>query len=130
MNNALILAAIIGPVYLLFGLSFLLYAKQWQKVFAEFAKNHFLMLYGMFIALVLGLIIINMYNVWAWDLYVIITVTGWLALLKGVFYLLAPGIWIKTILKCQCYRSLGWLYFWGIVMTVIGVLLSYNAYLI
>ena len=128
MDKALILAAIIGPAYLVFGLSFLLYVKQWPKVFGEYEKNHFAMVPNMFLALVLGLIIVNMYNVWAWDLYVIITITGWLAILKGLFYFLAPGSWTKAVLKCPCYRSEGWLYFWGIVMTVVGVLLSYNAY--
>ena len=130
MEKTLILAAIIGPVYLVCGLSFLLYVKQWQKVYAEFEKNHFALLPNMFLALILGLIIITMYNVWAWDLYVIITITGWLALVKGVFYLLAPGSWIKGLLKCKCVRSEGWLYFWGLLMTVVGVLLSYNAYFV
>ena len=130
MEKALILAAIIGPFYLVLGLSLLFYVKQWQKIFVEYAKNHFLMMINMFMALILGLIIINIYNVWEWNLYVIITITGWGALLKGVFYFLAPGSWIKGVLKCKCYHSEGWLYFWGLLMTVVGILLSYNAYFV
>ena len=69
-----------------------------------------------------------MYNVWAWDLYVIITITGWGALLKGVFYFLAPSSWIQGVLSSSMYKSVGFLYFWGALLTVFGLLLSYNAY--
>lgn len=77
MEKALILAAIVGPVYLVFGLSTLLYVKQWQKLIRNLAKDHLQMYVGMLIALIVGLIIINMYNVWAWNLYVIITIPDW-----------------------------------------------------
>jgi len=127
-NEALILAAYIGPFYLVFGLSMLLYAKQWIKVVTEFAKNHFLMLTQMWIALLIGLIIVNMHNVWALDLSLIITLTGWGALLKGIFYLLAPGSIIKKLLKCKCYKSEGFMLVSGVVMVVLGALLTYNAY--
>jgi len=128
MDKALMLAEIIGPVYLIMGLSLLLYAKQWQKLISDFAKNHFLMMVNMFVALIVGLIIINIYNVWAWNLYVVITITGWGALLKGVFYFLAPSSWITSVLKSKMYSSGGWFYFWGALLTVFGVLLGYNAY--
>ena len=130
MEKALMLAAIIGPFYLILGLSLLLYTKQWQKIFVEYAKNHFLMIVNMFMALIIGLIIINIYNVWAWNLYVVITITGWGALVKGVFYFLAPSSWIIGVLKSKMYRSEGCLYFSGALLTVFGVLLSYNAYFI
>ena len=77
---------------------------------------------------IVGLVIINMYNVWEWNLYIVITLTGWLAFLKGGFYLLAPGSWIKRAMKCKLVRQEGFLYFWGVLITVLGVLLTYNAY--
>lgn len=129
MQKALLLAAIVGPVYLVFGLSILLYVKQWQKLIAELVKNHFQMLFGMTLSLVLGLILINAYNVWEWSLYVVITITGWGALLKALFYFLAPEKCIEKVLKSPIYKSEMWLYFWGSFMTIFGVLLSYNAYI-
>lgn len=130
MEKAQMLAAVIGPIYLIFGLSILLYVKQWKKVIAEFSKNHFQMLMGAWMALVLGLIIINMYNVWDWSINVVITLTGWGALLKGIFYLLAPEAWIKGVLKSGMYKSDGMLYFWGAVLVVLGVLLSKVGYFV
>ncbi len=128
MEKGLILAGIIGPIYFFYGLSFLLYPNQWKRLIQECLKNHFGMQASMFMALLLGLIIINAYNVWEWNLLIIITLTGWLFLLKGVFYLLAPEYWIKKVLKHKCYQDKGWLYCWGAVMTILGILLSYSAY--
>ncbi len=128
MEKALILAAIIGPFYLVFGLSILMYVKQWKKIYTEFQKNHFIMMGNMILSLVAGLIIINMHNVWEWNLFVVITVTGWAALLKAVFYFLAPSDWIKQTLKSKIIRKDSFLYFWGAVMTVLGLLLTYNGY--
>ena len=41
-------------------------------------------------ALLAGFLIVNFHNVWVWDWTVIITVLGWLALLKGILLLLLP----------------------------------------
>ncbi|MBN2096546.1 hypothetical protein JW752_04085 [Candidatus Peregrinibacteria bacterium] len=128
MEKALMLAAIIGPYYLILGLSFLMYAGQWKKVVEGYEKNHFAWLPFAAIAVILGVIIINMYNVWEWNLYVVITLTGWVALLKGVFYFLAPGSWIKKAMRCRLVSQEGFLYFWGALFTVLGILLTYNAY--
>jgi len=128
MEKGLILAAIIGPIYLFYGLSFLLYSRQWKKLIQECIKNHFSMQASTFIALLLGLIIINAYNLWEWNRFLIITLTGWLFLVKGVFYLLAPEKSIKWVMGCRCYQNEKWLYLWGAVMTILGVFLTYNAY--
>lgn len=129
MEKAQILAQIIGPFYLILGLSILLYVEQWKKLMKDYAGNHFAMLPLYTLELILGLIIVNMYNVWAWDLMVIVTLTGWGAILESLFYFLAPASWIKGFLKGKM-ASESSLYFWGAVFTVIGVLLSYNAYLV
>ncbi|MBU1018328.1 hypothetical protein KKA33_04880 [Patescibacteria group bacterium] len=128
MEKGLILAAIIGPIYLFYGLSFLLYSKQWKKMIQECIKNHFSMQASMFIALLLGLIIINAYNIWEWNRFLIITLTGWLFFIKGAFYLLAPEHCIKWVMKCRYCQSEKWLYIWGALMTILGTFLCYSVY--
>ena len=86
MDNTLFLASIIGPMYLILGLSVLLYAKQWKKIMGELSKNHFTLIGIMIFSIIFGLIIIQMHNIWEWSLWVVITLTGWCAFLKGVFY--------------------------------------------
>ena len=128
MNSVVSIAAIVGPVYLVIGLSLLFYAEVWTKVVEQFQKNHFGMLTVAFMNLILGLMVIRSYNVWAWNLWVIITVTGWIMLVKGVFYFLAPGSWIKAVLKFKMNRSAGWIAFWGFVLIVVGAALTYSVY--
>ncbi|GAG11282.1 unnamed protein product [marine sediment metagenome] len=123
------LAAIVGPFYLIYGLSILLYVKQWKKVVAAFEQNHFIMMPLAFFGLVIGLILINMYNVWEWSIYVVITLTGWIVLIKSAFYLLAPGAWIKTVLRHKWLKMDSYFYFWGAALLIIGAWLSYNAYI-
>lgn len=128
MENAMHIAAVLGPVYLVVGLSLLFYADAWQKMVREWEKNHYVLIMGAYMALILGLVVINMYNVWAWNVWLIVTITGWCALAKGVFYFLAPGDWTKALFK-QC-NNLNWLYFWSLVIIVAGAALSYQVYLV
>jgi uncharacterized protein YjeT (DUF2065 family) len=127
MDNTLFLGAIVGPYLLVMGLSFLLYAKTWVKVAKEIEKNHFVVVIGMALALLLGLAMIQMHNIWEWSLWVVITLFGWIAFLKGIFYFLAPGEWIKGLIKMCSNPSM--FYFWGLVMAVIGGWMSYLIYI-
>ena len=105
----------------------LFYADTWHKMIKEWAKNHIILIIGGYIALLLGLIIVNMYNVWGWNVWLIVTVSGWLALVKGVCYFLLPGSVIKKMMNSM--NNLNWLYFWSLVIVVAGGALSYYTYL-
>ena len=125
----MLLAAVIGPIYLTLGLSVFLYKDVWKKISHHFESNHLDMLPLQVFNLVFGLVVINMHNVWEWSPYVIITVTGWLVFLKGVIYFLVPGEKLKDMLRyfntnCVCYLQT-----LGAIMAVLGAWLSYLVYL-
>lgn len=128
MENALFIAKVLGPVFLVFGLSILLYLGQWVKVMNDFVKNHFMLLPMSIMGMVVGLLVINTYNVWAWDKYVIVTVAGWAAFLKSVFYLLAPGEWTVCLMKSVQNKT--FLAVWGVIAAGIGAWLSYSVYMV
>lgn len=128
MENALALAAIIGPVYLVIGLSLLFYAKSWHHLIDRWAKDHFQLFPLMLMELVLGIIIIRMYNVWAWNIWLLITLTGWCMFVKGTYYMLVPGSWITPLLERKA--GMNGLYFGGVIMGVIGAVLSYYVYFV
>jgi hypothetical protein len=122
MNNALALAAVVGPFYFVIGLSLLFYAKSWQRLLEKYEKDHLLFFPFSLFLVILGLIVIEMYNVWSWNLWLLITITGWAMFLKGVFYLLAPAQWIIAIMKLR----FSWIfYFGGVICLIIGAALSY-----
>jgi len=127
MNNSLFLGSIIGPYLLIIGLSFLLYAKEWVKLMKELEKNHTSSVIGMAIALIIGLTIIRAHALWEKNIWVAITIFGWLAFLKSLFYFLAPGEWIKGSIRT--FASKKWFMGSGIVLAVVGAWMSYMVYL-
>ena len=128
MDYANFLGSIIGPFYLVMGLSILLYTKEWLKLVKEWEKNHFSMVIGMIFSLIFGLIIIQMYNVWDLSIWVLITLTGWISVLKALIYFLIPGNYIKTIIKTTNKTS--WYYPSGVIMVILGAWMSYLVYIV
>jgi hypothetical protein len=78
--------------------------------------------------MVFGLVIINLYNVWEWNVWLIITLMGWGMFLKGVFYFLVPGKTFTRILDWKAKHMC--MYTSGVVALVIGAVLSYFSYLV
>lgn len=127
MGNANAIAFVLAPMYLVLGLSILLYAKQWQKIFTKWVDNHFELLGLMFLTMVGGLVVIYLYNVWAWNVWLLVTISGWAMFLKGVFYLLAPETLIKKLFKLG--QTLNLLYFGGVFALLMGAVLGYYTFL-
>lgn len=125
-ETAKMLALYMGPVYLMLGLSILLYAKAWKKLMDKWEKDHLLLFPLMFVMTILGLIVIHTYNVWAWNVGLLVTIIGWALFAKGVLYFLLPGSILKPLMKLG--QNTGLLYLGGIAAVVIGVVLSYYAY--
>lgn len=128
MSPAAQIAAIAGPVYLVMGLSILLYAKAWKTLMGKFKKDH-LSLFGMMLAsMAVGLFVIGMYNVWEWNVWLIVTVIGWAMFVKGLLYFLMPGEVLKSLISLG--ENTGLLYLGGLVAIVLGGLLSYQVYFV
>lgn len=128
MENALVLAKVIGPVYLLLGLSILLYVKPWEKVMAKWEEDHLPMITLMIMYAILGAIVINMYNVWEWNIWLLVTLTGWILAVKSVAFFLLPGSVIRKCLALKKKPEM--LYLAGVIGVVIGAVLSYYTYLV
>lgn len=127
MENTLFLGSIVGPYLLIMGLSLLLYAKVWIKIIKDMEKNHTVIFVGMALALLVGLAFIQMHNIWEWSIWVVITLFGWIAFLKGLFYFLAPGDWIKKMVKI-CANT-NFLYAGGLIIAILGGWMSYLIYI-
>lgn len=126
MQNAITLAHVIGPVYLLIGLSILVYLKSWHKIIEKYENDHLALLPIILMYAVLGAIVINMYNVWAWNVWLLVTLTGWILAIKSVFYFLMPESIIKTILALKKKKWV--LVLAGIIGLVFGGVLTYYSY--
>jgi uncharacterized protein YjeT (DUF2065 family) len=94
METSLLVAQIVGLVYVTMGLGLLLNGEYYKKSFDEMMKSPAFMFFGGITALVVGFLIVNSHNVWTKDWTVLVTIIGWIALIKGVLIFVAPKLLI------------------------------------
>ena len=99
MTLELLIEQVIAVGLLVIGLSHFFRAQLWADLFGEWRRNRFLPFYLGWLYLQLGTIIAFGHNVWAWDFVVIVTLLGWAWTIKGVLYLLWPGLLARVIEK-------------------------------
>ncbi|MBU1923460.1 MAG: hypothetical protein KJ710_04285, partial [Candidatus Omnitrophica bacterium] len=91
METSIFIARIFGLCYLILGAGFVLNRKALGQVIDDFCKNAALFFYGGLFTLVIGIVIILTHNVWVANWTVIITILGWLALIKGIWIIVFPN---------------------------------------
>ena len=95
MKHSTLIARLMGPVLLLMGagmvLGLWLSPDTYTGVMKDFMGNLALIWLIGILALVAGLAIVNAHNVWIGDWRVLITILGWLLIVRGVTNLLIPG---------------------------------------
>ena len=128
MENAIAIAKVISPVYLILGLSILMYSKSWQKIMNNWQKDHYSLIPLIILYPAFGAIIINMYNVWEWNVWLLVTLTGWALVIKGAMYFLLPGSTLQSMMKMGTSKAM--LFMSGLITTAMGAALGYYSYLI
>lgn len=87
---ALLVAQLYGAVAVALGLGFLFNAKYYQKVVNDMMKDTTFMFMWSMIAIVIGLLIIMNHNIWEANWAVLVTIIGWIGLVKGVWLMVLP----------------------------------------
>lgn len=120
--NSVIIARLMGPLLLTAALSILLNRKAFQRM-AEDAPKHAALFYltGA-LSLLGGLAIVEFHNVWVAGWQVLITVVGWLAVLRGVARMLFPEQ--AAALAARMIREETSLVISAVVSSVIGAILT------
>ncbi len=97
MQDSRVIAKIIGPLLVISALGMLLNLKTYQSLIQEFSKSASLCYLGGFLALALGLVILQFNNKWEAEWPVVITILGWISVVKGTILLVFPqlilGLW-------------------------------------
>lgn len=109
METSIFLARLFAVVYVGAGLGMLFNYAHFKKALDEMMKSTAGLFYGGIMALVAGFLILNFHNVWVKDWTVIITILGWLALLKGILLLLVPKAMIalsRSFMKSMWFAIL------------------------
>ena len=94
MNTSKSLARLMGPILLVIGIGMacglMMEGAGYSNVLKEFIANRALIFLTGILALLAGVAIINVHNVWVPDWRVIVTVLGWLLVLRGIMLLVFP----------------------------------------
>jgi uncharacterized membrane protein len=126
MDTIIILARISGIMCLLIGLSMM--NKNYMAAIIDEMENSKLSywLTG-FIAAVLGSVMLAFYSTWSGHWPVLITILGWLALLKGITIMLFPASsWHSFYRK---FKVSGIVMFSGIIALIVGIILLYKGFI-
>ena len=90
MDATTYLAQILGLTYLVVGLGILVNENHYKSMIKQFMDNKSFMYFGGVISLIVGYNIVTFHNVWGQSWEVLITIIGWMALLKGFILLVQP----------------------------------------
>ncbi len=110
-------------MYIAIGIGILINPDVYKKIYQDFIDNGMALYFGGFTALAIGYLLVTFHNVWEMDWHVIITVIGWIALIKGMLILVRPEAMIaltKAIIKKE-----GALKIQAVIVIIFGLLLSF-----
>ena len=132
MTNSTLIARLMGPVLLIMGIGTALglfgvgmAPGDYAGLMKEMTSLPFTILFGV-LALLAGLAIVNAHNLWVSDWRVIITVVGWLAIIRGVLSLLFPAK-MHTIGETITANTSGPV-ITALIFLVVGAILSWMGY--
>ncbi|WP_425391089.1 hypothetical protein [Ekhidna sp.] len=121
MELSIYLARTFGVIYLAVGLGMFLYRESYILLFRRLTESIDFVLMGGFIAVASGMAMVTYHNLWVSDWRVIITIVGWIALVKGIMLLIMPG-YIRTFRGVLLVRYGKYL---TVAILLFGLALSY-----
>lgn len=117
MELSLALARILGWYMVLFAVATFVYKQRYIAIFNDFLTKPALGLVATIIPLVLGLIMVNIHNIWTSDWRVLITIMAWITLLKGVMWLFVPSHMEKVTANMATEKSI-------VIASIVSLLLG------
>lgn len=97
-----------------------------KKIFA-FAEDDLTIFFGGILSFIIGLSSVLNYNTWAYNWTVVITILGWIAILKGIALLFFPNISKKMHNKI---KDKEWISYMLLVAIFIGCFLVYAGFVL
>jgi hypothetical protein len=125
MNSSIAIAQVLGIVLAVMSLSVILDRKTVSTALEKATQDRGFLWLWSFLILTMGAVIVVMNSVWSSGLPLLITILGWLTIIKGAFLLLLPGPAMAFYRKCN---KDGVLLFGGIVTFLLGLALLYMSF--
>lgn len=120
---------LLGVAYLAIGLGIVIKPKYYRDAFEKLVENEAILFITGIFTLVVGYLLASYYEfMLIWDWTSILTVIGWIAIVKGVLVLVAPGA-MADFAK-RFIKSVNYLKIMSAVSVLIGVVLLCVGYFI
>ncbi len=120
-----IIFQVLGIVYAVTGLAILANPKYYKKMIADYIRSTPVIFLNAVIVLVLGYFFLLVNSSWATGVPLIITIVGWVSILKGLYILLLPQSYLKLAKSMQLH----YLTFEASMAVILGIILLYLGFL-
>ena len=127
MDISIFLAQALGLYLIIISLAFTFNQRRFKPIILDMMNAPGLMLISGFMALIIGILLVTSHNIWVMDWRVIITITGWMALLKGLNIIFFPQMltdlsinWIEN--KVTYYATFLFTFIMGVIFIYFGYL--------
>ena len=120
--NTIIIAQVLGFFFAFVGISMVTNRKNTVAVIEASIQNKAVLWLWGFLATLIGATIVVLNNVWTSGLPLLVTVLGWIALIKGAFILFFPNATVSLYRK---FNKVNTIVFFGIIAFLLGLVLFY-----
>jgi hypothetical protein len=122
METSYLIARIFAGLYIAAGLGILTNGTLYRRMIEELERSATFTYLAGLMTFLMGALIVSFHNIWSgWP--TVITVLGWLALVKGAVLLIRPQILIRlsrSLLRTDYYPKYG-----GVFAILLGLLFAY-----
>ena len=121
--TAVTVASIFGPILVILGIWNLLYHDNVKKVVDSIKHTPSALYLGAIMNLIVGLTIVRIAPDWLWEWTLLVTIFGWLLIVRAIFVFFLPKVILKMIMTSDVSYK-----FFGLIGLVWGVLLCWIGY--
>lgn len=126
MQTSRFLARLLGPFIAIVGLGILLNPSGTMTLMSRMISDPGLIYFAVMVELLAGIALLLVHNVWIADWRVLITLTGWLAVIEATAWILAPER--MQALYTPMLGSPGFAIAAAVIALIIGAVLLYYGY--
>jgi hypothetical protein len=123
MQHAMCLASIFGPFLMILGFWKLFYRSNVTKVITSIKTTPGVMYMLGVINLLVGLTVVSMFNMWVWNISLLVTLVGWALLVRGLLAFFFPQVLVHKKMATPGYFKVK-----GVVLLVWGFFLCWFAF--
>ena len=120
MELSILVAKILALYYLAAGVGVLSGKVKADKMIKSFEDSPGLTLISGFFMIIIGALLVEYHNIWVKAWTVLVTIIGWVALIKGVLFIAYPQLLLSF--KGMYKNTKPW---WGVIGIALGLLFGY-----